>query len=207
MKKKVAIIVVFAVIILAICITIITLKGRENSITPSDTDGISTNEASESYLYDTEFTLSYANWTGEAQIYFSALNNDKFAISSVQHLPIYKFDTKNDLDNFKQFFGEILSVNQSYDEVPSFDDATVEYDESFFSENSLILVYVPASSGSFRFGVREVYCDGKALCVHVEQTNSPEICTDDMAGWFITVPIEDALIKECEIFDADLNNY
>lgn len=150
-----------------------------------------------------DITVSYANWTEENAIYFCALNKDKMVISSVKHLPIYKLDTLEDLENFKLNFGEILSMDSGYDEVPSFNEATTKYDESFFEENTLMLVYVTANSGSCRFGVDSVFCDENSFCVHVKQINAPKAFTDDMAGWFITVAVPDSMIADCTEFDAN----
>lgn len=124
------------------------------------------------------------------------------AISSVKHLPIYKFDTMAELENFKHSFGETHDMDSSYSEIPSFNDNTAEYDEAFFEQNTLMLVFVGANSGSYRFGVREVYCSKDAFCINVEQTNSPDIVTEDMAGWFITVAVPDSMIESCTEFDA-----
>lgn len=49
------------------------------------------------------------------------------AISSVKHLPIYRFDSLNfdslnDLGQFKQTFGEAFTMDGSWDEVPSFNN-------------------------------------------------------------------------------------
>ncbi len=44
------------------------------------------------------------------------------AISSVKHLPIYRFDYLNDLEQFKQTFGEAFTMDGSWDEVPSFNN-------------------------------------------------------------------------------------
>lgn len=153
-----------------------------------------------------DITVSYANWTEESEIYFGSLNKEKMAISSVQHLPIYKFDTIEDLEQFKLTFGEVLAMDYGYDEIPSFNDAVAKYDDTFFEENSIMLVYVGANSGTYRFGVNSVFCDGNSFCIHVEQTNNPEVVTEDMAGWFVTVAVPDSMIVNCTEFDADLNN-
>ena len=97
-------------------------------------------------------------------------------------------------------------MERGYDEVPSFNDATADYDETFFEENTLMLVYVDANSGTYRFGVDRVFCDGNSFCIHVEQTNDPMVVTDYMAGWFITVVVPDSMVANCTEFDADLNN-
>ena len=153
-----------------------------------------------------DIAVSYANWTEESEIYFGALNKDKMAISSVQHLPIYKFNTSEELEQFKLAFGEVLTMDSGYDEVPSFNDTTANYDETFFDENTLMLAYVGANSGIYRFGVSSVFCDGNSFCIHIKQLNNPEAVTEDMAGWFITVAVPDSMVENCTEFDADLNN-
>ena len=153
-----------------------------------------------------DIAISYANWTDKSEIYTNALNTDKMTISSVQHLPIYKFDTLEDFEQFKLNFCEVLDMNASHDEIPSFEHTTGDYSETFFEENTLMLVYVSANSGTYRFGVNSVFCDGTSFCIHVEQVNKPEVVTDDMAGWFITVAVPDSMVANCTEFDADLNN-
>ena len=153
-----------------------------------------------------EIAVSYANWTEESEIYFGELNKEKMVISSVQHLPIYKFNTLEELEQFKLAFGEVLTMDSGYDEVPSFNDITTNYDETFFDENTLLLVYVGANSGTYRFGVSSVFCAENSFCIHIEQTNNPEVVTDDMAGWFITVAVPDSMVENCTEFNADLNN-
>lgn len=163
-------------------------------------------EKKEELPAEKEVTVSYANWTDSAELFLHSLNREKMAISSVQHLPIYKFDTKEELEQFKDAFSEELCFDSGYDEVLSFNDATAGYDDAFFAENTLFLVYVTANSGSLRFAVSDVFCDGEAYCIHVAQTNSPECVTDDMAGWFLTVAEPDSAVERCTQFDADLGN-
>lgn len=174
---------------------VLALAGCGKNVTP-DSHGV---------IDGLETTVSYANWSDDFT--FLGLNSDKMHISSVQHLPIYKLDTKQDLEHFKLSLGDVLSVDQSYDEIPSFNDATAKYDDAFFENNTLLVVYVPANSGSLRFGVDSVYCDAESVCVRVKQLNNPEVVTDDMAGWFLTVAIQDSTIRNCKSFDAYLSNY
>lgn len=152
-----------------------------------------------------DIAVSYANWIDQNEFYFGALNSDKMAISSVQHLPIYKFDTLEQFVQFKSSYNQ-SDMKQGYDEVPSFHDTTGDYDETFFYDNTLLLVYISANSGTYRFGVSGVFCDGASFCIHVEQTNNPKAVTCDEAGWLVTVAIPDFMIENCTEFDADLNN-
>lgn len=173
---------------------VLALAGCGKNVTP-DSHGV---------IDGLETTVSYANWSDDFT--FLGLNADKMYISSVQHLPIYKLDTKQDLERFKQSLGEVFSMDQSYDEIPSFNDATAKYDNTFFDTNTLLVVYVPANSGSLRFGVGSVYCDAESVYVCVKQLNNPEVVTEDMAGWFLTVVIQDSAIIDCKSFDAYLDN-
>ena len=152
-----------------------------------------------------DMTVSYANWGALNDLYFHALNMDKMVISSVRHLPLYKFDTLAELQQFKDNVKDTLTIDCGYDEVPSFHDATADYDSAFFQKNTLLLVYVEASSGSYRYGVDSVYHADGNFCVHVTQTNHPEVVTDDMAGWFITVAVPDSVAETCTTFDADFS--
>ena len=152
-----------------------------------------------------DITVSYANWGELTEIYTKALNIDKMVMSSVMRLPIYKFDTLVELEQFKNDVKDVLSIEQGYDEVPSFNESTAKYDESFFAENTLMLVYVEATSGSYRYGVDSIYHADGNFCIHIKQTNNPEIHSDDMSGWFITVAVPDSMVADCTIFDADLH--
>ncbi|MBP3938874.1 MAG: hypothetical protein IK955_05655 [Clostridia bacterium] len=142
----------------------------------------------------------------ESSIIVGALNKDKIYTDNMQHLPIFRIDTNRDMKQFKSKYCNEIFINEGYDEVPSFEEITSGYDEAFFKSNSLLIVYVEANSGSFRFDASSVYCDGNSVCVYVKQANNPVVCTDDVVGWFITVTMEDSEILDCKYFDAVRND-
>lgn len=148
--------------------------------------------------------LAYAGYTENSAVYSGSLNRQSMAISAIQHLPVYKFDTGAELEQFEAAFRDVLLLDQGYAEVPSFQDATSGYDETFFAAHSLALVYVPSGSGSFRYGLQEVSLRGTSLTLYIVQTNTPEVFTADMAGWFVLVELLDAEIGHCTSFDAQL---
>ena len=150
--------------------------------------------------------VSWAGAAEDGRIFSESLNPETMAISAVRHLPIHKFDTKADLDQFMAEFGEVLDLENGYDEVPSFRAVTAGYDEAFFEENTLMLVYVSANSGTYRYEVNGIYCSAPDFSIHVAQANDPTEVTDDMAGWFITVTVPDSMLAGCSKFDADLDN-
>lgn len=148
--------------------------------------------------------VAYANYSGDARILSGALNGDMMAISSVQHLPVYKFETAGELQDFRTVFADALSFEHSYDEIPSFDHYATEYDDAFFQSRTLILCYVQASSGSYRYGIADVSVNGDSLCLYVKQLNHPEVHTCDMAGWFVLAEVSKADIESCKHFDAQM---
>ena len=158
-------------------------------------------------IEDLDIYLSFANYTDANEIYFGALNRDKFSINSVKHLPIYKFDTLAELEQFKKSFKNILTFDSGRDEVLSFNDNVSKYDEEFFKENTLMLVYVGTNNSTHRFGVNNIYCEGEAFCVHLEETTKSETVDCAMSGWFLTIAIPDSEIFKCTVFDADLDNF
>ena len=150
-----------------------------------------------------DVAVAYANWTDDEKIYNSALNADKILADSVHHYPIYKFDTLEDLEQFKRSFGDVLTMDHGYNEIPSFHEVSAKYDKTFFEENTLLLVYVGTNSGSLRFGVDRVSYEEPSLVVQIEQTNNPEVVTEDMAGWFVMASIHNSMLENCTEFDAN----
>ena len=170
--------------------------------------------ARDSILYTTQngyigfkSTFSRAGSGGDPDIRNNALNASKLNDSNPCNLPLYKFDTLSDLEKFKSDFGGEGGFNYGWDEVPSFNEATKYYDEDFFERYTLVLICVEASSGSYRFGFKNVTIQDNYLCIHVEQTNDPQWFTDDMASWFITVTVPDSIMAGITEIDADLLPY
>ncbi|MBQ1468894.1 MAG: hypothetical protein IIZ27_10500, partial [Solobacterium sp.] len=147
----------------------------------------------------------YANYSEDSAIMREALNGETMIISSVQHLPVYLLESTQDLEWFKTGPGNSLSLDQSHDEVPSFNEVTGNYDDEFFRDYSLLLAYVQAGSGSFRYELNDLEkADGK-LVMHIIQTNDPEVYTADMSGWLVMAEVEKEVTKDCAGYDAQMD--
>ncbi len=146
----------------------------------------------------------WANWTDANLLYMSCLNAEKMSISSVQHLPIFKLESLEELHSFQSRFSGILTFDQSWDEVPSFQQVTAEMDEAYFAENTLFLVYVTAGSCSDRFGLESLSLDETSLCIRVHKTLDPEAGDCAMAGWLLPVPLSKSQCAGLVDFDAYL---
>ena len=156
--------------------------------------------------YD-DVTVSFAGGSSDLlpDIWEECLNRDKIAISSVRHLPILKFDTLAELESFKARYPGAIDV--TWDEVPSFNTVTAQYDEAFFDRYTLVLVYVPCANCTHRFDVFNVFYGRNALMVRVYETTDAEIVADAEAHWFITVAIPDSVADNTITFDAVLGDH
>ena len=153
-----------------------------------------------------EVSVAPTTYRLEGELYTNALNAAKLSISSVRHLPIYKFDTAEDLRKFKEDFGDVLTMDHSWDEMPSFNSVTANCDEAFFKDNSLLLVYVSTGTMTHRYNVDSIGYNGTSLCVHVKRTTESTLVDCMMGGWFVTVAIPDSYLTNCTEFDADIVN-
>lgn len=150
--------------------------------------------------------LSWAGWTGDASLFVGALNSDQLQTNHTQHLPIYVFKSKAELDSFMTRMDEHLSMDEQRDEVPAFTETASKYDEEFFEANSLVLVYVTSGSWNTRYSATGFYCDGTSFVLHVEDTTEDDFGDAAMGGWFVSVVVDNKLIDSCSQFDAYLYN-
>ena len=153
-------------------------------------------------------TVSYAGWTDDQAIFDGALNQEAFYDEENTHFPVFKMDSLEDLEQFKSGYGEILSMDQGYDNVLSFEAALAkaQWDrEVFYEKHSLLIIYIPANSGSYRFCVDGVDVVDGSVCVNVSLKNDPENdVTMDMAGWFVLMELDDEEACNYTSFDAVL---
>lgn len=153
---------------------------------------------------DFDASVSWANWSDDPKIRELALNRDTFELRSAGHIPVYKCDTLEELKEFKTTFSGTFTMDGAWDEVPSFEEVTADYTDDFFTENTLLLVYVEAGSCTPRFGIDSVLKENDTLSVYVKCTYNPEEGDCAMAGWLFTISVNNDQIQDCTHFDAVL---
>lgn len=152
-------------------------------------------------MYTPNTALSFANWTDD---FIPCLNSDKLTISSAQHLPILKFESLKELNEFKSSYGSVLSMNATLDEVPSFESVTASMDDAFFEKNTLLVIYVAANNSTHRFALESIYAGGSSLCAYIKETTNAETVDTAMAGWFVTITLAKDTTRRYDSFDAVL---
>lgn len=180
-----------------------TQDRRQQDHTPAG-DQSSMGQTDITEAIDFDASVSWANWSDDPKIRELALNKDTFELSSAPHIPVYKCGTLEELNEFKTTFSGTFTIDGTWDEVPSFEEVTADYTEDFFLENTLLLVYVEADSCTPRFGVDSVSKENGTLSVCVKYTYNPEEGDSAMAGWLLTISVNNDQIQDCTNFDAVL---
>lgn len=145
--------------------------------------------------------LSASLWDNDAILRPLALNKNK--IEAVGYgIEIIKFDTMEELKEFKLTYSEELELDRTWDEVKSFNTNTLKYDENFFEENTLIALFFEDESCSMRYGVYDIVTDGNKVCFEITETTAMECIGFGRAEWIITIAVPDDEAKEWKDYDA-----
>lgn len=132
--------------------------------------------------------IIYANWTNDERLYFNSINGKD------SDLPVYLFESENDVNQFRNMFSESLSF-------ASYDDFMMNYNIDFFEKNSIVLVYVASNSGSSRYSAMAEYFNN-IISIEITQTNDYDYGLTNMSGWFIIVEVPKSAITNNTIFEA-----
>ncbi len=157
------------------------------------------------YVFDEPYHIEVSKiyYIGDSSISVNALNFTQKVPSNNRHLPTYKFESKAEIDAFIDKYSDEANLTEY---MPFFSEGKAKYNNTFFESKALILAYVEASSGSYQYGVKGIDNNGQSFVIHVEQINYDDdmVGTADMAGHFVTVAVDKDLIKNCTVFDADV---
>lgn len=176
----------------------------ESSLTDEESDTESTGENSEQSEEESietpemirDVTVSETGYTDDSRIYEKAISDEN------KRPVIYAFDTKEEIDSFKSEYGDLFQIEGNYEY--SFNEATAKYDEAFFENNTLIVLYLRSDSCGDKFEVGEIYNDLSTLRITVLQTKKG--FDTGLAGWFITVAMPDATMKNLTTYIAEVED-
>jgi len=178
---------------------------NNNTNDSNNQDGSEAQASDAEIVTPIEFSVTNVNWSDDTRILSYALNGDRMIDSSVLHLPVYKLASVEEIQAFIKEFGDIMLLDERfYSDYPSFSEICEEYDEEFFKNNSVVMAYVEATSGSFRFNVDKLAVKDGILCMYITMEPKPEMYTEDMAGWLMMAAVANKDIEGCTGYDAQL---
>ncbi len=148
-----------------------------------------------------EMMLTWAGHSTNSTVWQSALNAEALE-QSREHQPIFKCDTLEELNAFKDAFSGILSMDYVWNGMQPFRDITFSMDDAFFKENSLLVIYIPTISGSYRFDVSSFIVEDGALCVYIDQTNPGPAFDEELSGFMLVITVSKDQLQGVDSYDA-----
>ena len=177
----------------------------QQSVTKEEPFGEVTTEIAESQAIPFEAQVAWANGTED----WTALYANPFCLlkpssSSVYRRPIYRVDSKEDLEQFKVKIDEVLNIDMGWENTPSFNEAVAQYGNEFFVKNTLFIIYIWDGSITPQYSITNVTREGSELIVDVlRETQKGEETL--VAGWYLLLAVDREDVAGCEEFSIIVN--
>lgn len=160
----------------------------------------------------TYVTINSFGYCNQLQL---ALNEDKFVVDNDEYyilsprpIPIYKFDGIDDVEQFKSTYNGMVGMYGSSEKPSDFYLAMEKYDETYFENNSLLVVYYAASTVSYKHYIKSIDLDSNSVFIHVQQKwcnpYPPHYHLDEYGQYYAIVEFTKAELADCTRFDADM---
>ncbi len=146
---------------------------------------------------------NYVGWHENAfsRVFEKASKHKYLSLSSIRHFPVVEIDSKDKLNEFIEFTEDLFIFNKGYNEYEAFLPTANKFDNQFFKEKSLLIIYADSGTGQTKFTVKEISGLNDELFIHLDN-NTPEVHTADMAGWFITIEVYKETLTDYNYFIA-----
>ena len=108
-----------------------------------------------------------------------SLNRDMMTISSIESCPVFRIDTKDDLDKFRSMIVQTTDTSKGNGDLLSFDEAVGDYDDKYFEENSLLLAYVHTSNDNFDVALKQMDIEENCIYMFMERTGEDNQISND----------------------------
>lgn len=128
----------------------------------------------------------------------------KASLSSVLALPTVRILSLEELERFKNELSVTMDFDNTYEDTYSFNEIIGYYDEKYFEENSLILVYGSTSTSAARLNIKKAAVSENTLVLQVEYSNTEGEWDTEIQGWLLCVGVAKKDIKDVTCIDAPL---
>lgn len=157
--------------------TTTTAPGTTEPTTEKDTAYYST----ESLKFDWAGSKAFLDVANHCENYDDILKDEK------KNFPIIRITSVAELEGFIDSVKEYFELSKGV------------YDESFFSEKELYIIYIEENAKKTDYSVSNVSIDGEKLSVKVERADEHG---EDLASRFILLNIEKKAVEKCTQFRA-----
>jgi hypothetical protein len=116
--------------------------------------------------------------------------------------PAVGIKNSQDLDSFLSLAKNYFSLSASMPGKETFNAIIKKYDEAFFDENGLVILYIPSESTSFNYKLADAALNGEELHITVSESRPEGEPNALPAGWFMTVELPQDVLSQANYFSA-----
>lgn len=153
-------------------------------------------------LFDISSVMSYSMFDDD-KIEQAAINADEMNDDAVAHLPVFKFDTSEEFNEFLSVFDD--EFDTGYSDATDFRDGLKGYDDEFFKDKSVIVVFFKTGSSNVLTDIESVFFDGGKFCLNFRNSSLGDGGLAVVSSWMTVVGVEKRFIDDCNYFDAVLS--
>jgi len=115
--------------------------------------------------------------------------------------PVFRIESVKDLEHFVRALEGEFSTDEAFNAHPSFDEQCTAYNDDFFRESTLFLVYIEEPSSSISHMVEDVVVEDGTMDIRICRI-APTERDEMMAGWLLSVAVNKQAVAACDTFDA-----
>lgn len=133
---------------------------------------------------------------------FSEFSENKAEADGFNRLPIVAIESKTELSQIISSLknGDAYTSTVLWNDTELFTEFPTAYDETFFREKALLLVYIAESSGSISHKIHSCAVED-GICTVIVESIVPETGTCDMAGWLVCLEVKKDAVENVS-FDS-----
>lgn len=116
--------------------------------------------------------------------------------------PAIGIKNAQELDSFLSLARSYFSLSASMPSKETFNEAVKKYDEAFFQENGIVVIYISSESTSIGYKLTDAALNGEELRISVAEIRPEGELIQKPAGWFMTVELPQEILSQANYFSA-----
>lgn len=116
--------------------------------------------------------------------------------------PAVGIKNAEELESFLLLARSYFSLNASMAKKETFNESVKKFDEAFFQENGLVIVYIPSESTAIGYKLADATLAGEELHITVAENRPEGELIGQEAGWFMTVELPQEILSQANYFSA-----
>lgn len=116
--------------------------------------------------------------------------------------PAIGIKNAQELESFLSLARSYFSLSASMPNKETFNEAVKKYDQAFFQENGIVVIYIPSESTSISYKPTDATMNGEELHISVAEIRPEGEPVQKPAGWFMAVELPQEILSQANYFSA-----